>query len=383
MAILQAYQADVLKKMDEGGGLTPEAGKDFCKATDLALRATKHTARAVGRSMAGSVAAERHLWLHLMFFSLTAPSLKLDYLGRQSALWWRIFGPPSLSQLPSGSLCLGGRGTTLTPPPHLESGPWKEGDLASRSSAQAHPSLTMVWGAHSRPLPNGNLAGRLILSSPTGLPLQLHQVVPDSRVRMRRVSPETSRGRARPFKRFCLPLTHSPHSDRSNPPRRFQCAANGYLQMSFSVAVGRHIGPSPPTTCSFITRVIRDTFGSLPQPTSLVPATFQSSTSVPVDSLILNKDAKGFPSWWTTSPPPDLLDTPTQVCLLDYNYLLPRSYFFHEWEHLPDCNIWERGHNNTILSGHPFGQQRLCIDIMFTFGQKLQIATPNTLSVQA
>ncbi len=30
-------------------------------ATDLALRATKHTARAVGRPMVGSVAAERHL----------------------------------------------------------------------------------------------------------------------------------------------------------------------------------------------------------------------------------------------------------------------------------------------------------------------------------
>ncbi len=35
------------------------------RATDLALRATKHTARAVGRSMAASVAAERHLWLNL------------------------------------------------------------------------------------------------------------------------------------------------------------------------------------------------------------------------------------------------------------------------------------------------------------------------------
>ncbi len=35
------------------------------RATDLALRATKHTARAVGRLMAGSVAAERHLWLNL------------------------------------------------------------------------------------------------------------------------------------------------------------------------------------------------------------------------------------------------------------------------------------------------------------------------------
>ncbi len=51
MAILQAYQADVLKEMDEGDSLTPEAVKELRKATDLALRATKHTARAVGCSM--------------------------------------------------------------------------------------------------------------------------------------------------------------------------------------------------------------------------------------------------------------------------------------------------------------------------------------------
>ncbi len=65
MAILQTYQADILKEMDEGTGLTPEAVKELRRATDLALRATKHTAHAAGRSMAGSVAAERHLWLNL------------------------------------------------------------------------------------------------------------------------------------------------------------------------------------------------------------------------------------------------------------------------------------------------------------------------------
>ncbi len=65
MAILQAYQADVLKEMDEGTGLSPEAVKELRRATDLALRATKHTALAVGRSMVASVAAERHLWLNL------------------------------------------------------------------------------------------------------------------------------------------------------------------------------------------------------------------------------------------------------------------------------------------------------------------------------
>ncbi len=65
MAILQAYQAEVLKEMDEGDSVSPEAVKELRRATDLALRATKHTAWAVGRSMAGLVAAEYHLWLNL------------------------------------------------------------------------------------------------------------------------------------------------------------------------------------------------------------------------------------------------------------------------------------------------------------------------------
>ncbi len=89
MAILQAYQADVLKEMDEGTGLTPEAVKELCRATDLALRATKHTARAMGRSMAGSVAAERHLWLNLTeirekekVFLLDAPHLTIWVIWR-------------------------------------------------------------------------------------------------------------------------------------------------------------------------------------------------------------------------------------------------------------------------------------------------------------
>ncbi len=63
MAILQAYRATSSRK-SEGTGLTPEAVKALRRATDLALRATKHTARAVGRLMAVS-AAERHLWLNL------------------------------------------------------------------------------------------------------------------------------------------------------------------------------------------------------------------------------------------------------------------------------------------------------------------------------
>ncbi len=80
MAILQAYQADVLKEMDEGTGLTPEAVKEL-------RRATKHTARAVGRSMAGSVAAERHLWLNLTEIHEKEKVFLLDAPISQSGLF--------------------------------------------------------------------------------------------------------------------------------------------------------------------------------------------------------------------------------------------------------------------------------------------------------
>lgn len=39
--------------------------KKLHRATDQALHAIKHTACTVGRTMAGLVAVERHLWLNL------------------------------------------------------------------------------------------------------------------------------------------------------------------------------------------------------------------------------------------------------------------------------------------------------------------------------
>ncbi|KAI2665916.1 Transposon Ty1-H Gag-Pol polyprotein [Labeo rohita] len=62
MSVLQAYQVDLLKDLDEGEKVDLA---ELCRTADLALRATKETARAVGRSMAAMVAAERHLWLTL------------------------------------------------------------------------------------------------------------------------------------------------------------------------------------------------------------------------------------------------------------------------------------------------------------------------------
>lgn len=65
MAVLQAYQADLLKDLDQGQGLSSDAVSELRRTTDLALCATKQTAAAVGRSMVEKVAMERHLWVKL------------------------------------------------------------------------------------------------------------------------------------------------------------------------------------------------------------------------------------------------------------------------------------------------------------------------------
>ncbi|ROL45991.1 hypothetical protein DPX16_15550 [Anabarilius grahami] len=64
MAIFQVFQAKLLRSLDESGVDEP-AFRDLRSATDLALRATKATAQAIGRSMASLVVLERHLWLNL------------------------------------------------------------------------------------------------------------------------------------------------------------------------------------------------------------------------------------------------------------------------------------------------------------------------------
>ncbi len=65
MAVLQAYQADLLKDLDNGQGLSPDQVAELRRTTDLALRATKQAATAMGRSMAAMVVTEMHLWVNL------------------------------------------------------------------------------------------------------------------------------------------------------------------------------------------------------------------------------------------------------------------------------------------------------------------------------
>ncbi|XP_057197561.1 uncharacterized protein LOC130558871 [Triplophysa rosa] len=64
MAILQVHQAKALKELHEGK-TDPTVMQELRTATDLALRATKVTARALGRAMSTMVVQERHLWLNL------------------------------------------------------------------------------------------------------------------------------------------------------------------------------------------------------------------------------------------------------------------------------------------------------------------------------
>ncbi len=64
MALLQVHQAKALKQLHEGGA-DPGVLQELRTVTDLALRATKITARALGQTISTIVVQECHLWLTL------------------------------------------------------------------------------------------------------------------------------------------------------------------------------------------------------------------------------------------------------------------------------------------------------------------------------
>ncbi len=354
MAILQAYQADVLKEMDEGTGLTPEAVKELRRATDLALRATKHTARAVGRSMAASVAAERHLWLNLTEIREKEKTFLMDAPISQSGLFGEAVSAvvdkfrsaktqsAALNQFmprrardfstPSSSV------SREQPPPRRE--PPSGGAQATRL-----PPTTGLGSPVAGLLPANNHASGLTWSGPTSLPLRLTRVVPDLRVGMRRVvSP--LRGEARPQKRFCLPRTRSPHLNLSQPPFEAWCAdpIHPHFHSGWQLGDAFVFPPLQPVHSPPARRMLGDTAVSLLQCTEPVPATRSTSLSV-----IPSKDAEGSPSRWREPLLPGLLDTPSQVCLRLHDTMIPLSHFLHEWERLPGVSLWVL---HTIRTGY-------------------------------
>ncbi len=64
MAILQVHQAKALKQVHEGS-TDPGLMQELRTSTVFALRATKVTARSLGKAMSTMVVQERHLWLNL------------------------------------------------------------------------------------------------------------------------------------------------------------------------------------------------------------------------------------------------------------------------------------------------------------------------------
>ncbi len=78
------------------------------RTTDLALRATKQAATAMGRSMAAMVVTERHLWVNLADlekkekgFLLDAPISPPSFSVPQSRRWLRSLGRRERAQRPS------------------------------------------------------------------------------------------------------------------------------------------------------------------------------------------------------------------------------------------------------------------------------------------
>ncbi len=142
---------------------------------------------------------------------------------------------------------------------------------------------------------------------------------------MRRAS-SSLRGETRLQMRICPPQTHSPHLDLSHPPFEVWCAEKVQHHFSSVWQLGDVLGlpPLPSVLLPPADHVLGDTIGFLLQRTDPVPAIFQSSASL---SIIPNKDARGFPSWWRASLLPGLLDTPSQVCLPQHDTLLPPIAF--------------------------------------------------------
>ncbi len=85
MALLQTYQAKALKQLYEGSS-DPGLMQELRTATDLALRATKVTARSLGQTMSTLVVQERHLWLDLADMSESDKHRFLDSLISQAGL---------------------------------------------------------------------------------------------------------------------------------------------------------------------------------------------------------------------------------------------------------------------------------------------------------
>ncbi len=146
MAVLQAYQADLLKDLDDGQGLSPDEVAELRRTTDLALRATKQAATAMGRSMAAMVVMERHLWVNLADLEKKEKGFLLDAPVSPSEL----FG----TSVETGPMMTFGTGSSKLPY-------WWSGPEVSSEVSWNLLGLQVILVCKSLGNPNRSLSGPL------------------------------------------------------------------------------------------------------------------------------------------------------------------------------------------------------------------------------
>ncbi len=271
--------------------------------------------------MAGSVAAERHLWLNLTeirekekVFLLDAPISLSGLFGEAVSSVVEKFRSAktqlaALKQFPRRTRDHSTPSSSLS---REQSLPRKE--PSGGGGAQAtHPPPTTVWGARGRSFPRQRPRRRVDLKRPN----RPAASVPPSRSWPSGRNEEsrfTTTRRGQTAKAY-LPASNALSSLKSVTTHlEAWCAERVHPHFSSVWQLGDAF-VFPPLQSVLLPpagHVLGDTVGSLLQRTDPVPATCQSSTSLSINP---NKDAGGFPWWWRASLLPGLLDTPSQVCL--------------------------------------------------------------------
>ncbi|XP_016386862.1 interferon-induced GTP-binding protein Mx-like [Sinocyclocheilus rhinocerous] len=131
MAVLQAYQADLLKDLDDREEGESDVVAELRRAKDLSLRATKETARAIGRSMAAMTPRFRRL-----AFSVTQLTLLSRGFRRRESKRRRFNGSSLVAPRPMGLL------SGSSPSRHGRSAQ-AQGVLAGNGEGISHEMITL------------------------------------------------------------------------------------------------------------------------------------------------------------------------------------------------------------------------------------------------
>ncbi len=144
MALLQVHQAKALKQLHEGDA-DPGVLQELRTATDLTIRATKVTARALGQTMSTLVVQESHLWLTLADMRESDKHRFLDSPISQAGLFGEAVEEFAQQFSAAQKQTPGRKATLLLPPPPPQ--------LGHNSSLHYGRSVELAAGDRSSPPP--------------------------------------------------------------------------------------------------------------------------------------------------------------------------------------------------------------------------------------